>query len=288
MFDSKILLPAICGSSLDYPRRAEPAHPTGDAAPLPEASSCGEDLTLLSSPQILWDGDPACSSSSLEPVFPALPSCAPEHPLVHMECGMGKLSGLGKSCSSNSSNLSRAGLGQVAEVCLPLVHQGPDSIHQSKHSLSFLQQRTGTGHSTGHPLPRKGSAPASLEMGAGKWRKPCLDHKNSSSGNSLRNVSVLKQKKASSVGIIPQKVQQEGAVAGLAAQQSACVSCLRLCWCSVTSLESSAVIPVPTIPSEHGHEQPEGKGWRSQPPPEHEHLHSQSLFSACNSKRHQK
>lgn len=222
MFDSKILLPAICGSSLDYPRQAEPAHPSGDAAPLTEGSPCGEDLTLLSSPQILWDGDPACSSS-LEPVFPAFPFCAPEYPLVHMECGMGNLSGLGKPCSSNSSNLSRAGLGQVSEVCLLWCTRDPIPSIKANTAFLFCSKEQEQGTALGIPCHRKGSAPASLEMGAGKWRKPCLDHKNSSSGNSLRNVPVLKQKKASSVGIMPQKVQQEGAVAGLAAQQSACV-----------------------------------------------------------------
>lgn len=251
MFDSKILLQAICGSILDYPRQPEPANHTWDVAPLTKTWLLWEVSSTLSSPQITQDGE-SCLLSLLRACF----SCVLEHTLLHRKCGMGMPSELGKSFSSNrrcpariSCRTSSWGLGQ----CPPLVHQGPDSIHQSKHS-PFLNKKQEQDTALGILCHRNGSAPASLKMRAGKWRKPCLDHENSCSGKSLRNVAVLEQKKASFAGIISWKVGA-GKRLELGWQHSRqpvfnpwdCVS-PGSCLCSLTSLLSSACHCCPNNP----------------------------------------
>lgn len=176
--------------------------------------------------------------------------------------------------------------------CLPLCIRNliPSIRANTAQTAALLEPGTGQGTALGIPCHGNGSAPASLKMGAGKWRKP-LDHENTCSGNSLRNVPVLEQKKASFVGTIPWKAGA-GKVLGLGWHHSSqpvfnaqdCAS-PSSCLCSLTSLLSSACQPCPNNPpvSMDMSSRSLGNGWRLR-----EHLHSQSSFSPCHSKCHQK
>lgn len=177
--------------------------------------------------------------------------------------------------------------------CLPLcIRDLISSIRANPaQTAALLEPRTGQGTALGVLCHGNGSAPASLKMGTGKWRKPCLDHKNSCSGNSLRNVPVLEQIKVSFVGIIPWK-EGAGKVLWLGWHRSSqpvfnprdCAS-PGSCLCSLTSLLSSACQSCPNNPpvSMDMSSKSLGNGWRLR-----EHLHSQSSFSPCHSKCHQK
>lgn len=140
---------------------------------------------------------------------------APEHSLLHRECGVGMPSELAKSCSPSrrcpAQTSCRAELGQVAEVWGNVLLWCTRDLLPSTRANTAPAGRKNRNRAQhwASQCHRKGSALASLKMGAGKWRKPCLDHENSCSGNSLRNVPVLEQKKASFAGIILGKEEQE-------------------------------------------------------------------------------
>lgn len=175
MFDSKILLQAICGSSLDYPWQPEPANHTWDVAPLTMTWPLWEVSSTLSSSQITQDGE-SCLLSLLGACFSWPSLLCPWTHIIAQEMWDGDafrawqiLLFKQKVPSSNLLQDKQLRFGAMSSSGAPGAW-----FHPSKQIQPFLEQKLGTGHSTGHPVPQEWLSSCQPENESRKMEKTLL------------------------------------------------------------------------------------------------------------------
>lgn len=178
--------------SMDYHRQTEPANHTLDVSSLRHLL-LRKYIPLSSPHKPPRMGSPVCSSC-LDPVFSWHSLHRPWSTYYcNRASSRGTLDGVAfRVCSSNRRYRAwiscKAELGDTSGTdlrkCLHLVHQRPYSINQNERgtdSNGCLEQKTGTGQSTVHPVPQ--SRVARLTASVCKCEpkngeNPCLHHES--------------------------------------------------------------------------------------------------------------
>lgn len=162
-----------------------------------------------------------CGDPTWIPFFPGILTAAPEALIITttlpgVERGKGLPSEFCKYCSSNRRYRAwiscKAELGDTSGTdlrkCLPLVHQRPYSINQKEHSTDSdgcLEQKTGTGQSTGHPVQQSHGAQLTASLGSAN-----ASRKREKTHSWTRRASCFEK----SLGILPKLQQKEASFAG--------------------------------------------------------------------------